>query len=610
MPMPTRDRRRAPLRRIAALAAGLTLLAALFAGPAVAHRASAKQRIRAQLLKQVKKNPRIVLRKSFLRKAGLVHFILPVTVRLRGSNNSTSASPVYDDANPNLAFADLGASLGNRTVNLGGSLPAEVEFNDQYDGGALGNVRINLLPGGQGLNSTSIPLLWNRNVSTLSGGNQTLGALGGSQLGNHQWWGPAYDGYGYTNPQTGANSIGEYNDGCGSFTGNSNLPTPLSAADSAYSLGLPGGGLGIPYFTATANPPSEADPTGSAGNALAFAAAEAAAANLPAGPAQAAAYATAASLVAGFIPVIPGVDSLTALRVSGETTPYLASTHAAIDNIGTNSDPFPTSDDPNFDPLNSGTAPNVQDTVARTAPLTIKVAPAGTEVNQTDAGIEGTRGVDGSQNIVLGKSGGQANLFGNIPGKNQAIDVTVSLEAKINTIFRGVDMDWYPPIAGEEFPPGSWQCRQAMTGWVQNYFPGVRLKGSLQISPAITKDGKLRIAKAQLSSEEPTHFAVAACLYPHAFYAAQANGSDTTATPVPVMPINEFARHAVPSVPCKSTPTDEIRTAGLGAANLSTLTSGDYSGYTTSADGSRVSVTALLGVSNVAADVLIGRNEG
>ena len=151
---------------------------------------------------------------------------------------------------------------------------------------------------------------------------------------------------------------------------------------------------------------------------------------------------------------------------------------------------------------------------------------------------------------------------------------------------------------------------------MQNYFPGVRLNGNLQISPAITKDGKLRIAKAQLFSEEKTHFAVAACLYPDRVFAAQAASSDTAAVTVPTLPINELARHQVPDgyndtlKNCKDTPTELGRTAGLGAQNLTQLTSGDYTGYSTNADGSRVSVAALLDVQNVAADILIGRNEG
>ena len=112
--------------RLVAIATACAVVFGAFAGSAVAKKVSHKQKVRAQLLKAVKKNPRVVLRKSFLKKAGLVDFILPVTVRLRGSNNSTSASPVFDDANPNNASVDLGASLGNRTVNLGGDRKSTV----------------------------------------------------------------------------------------------------------------------------------------------------------------------------------------------------------------------------------------------------------------------------------------------------------------------------------------------------------------------------------------------------------------------------------------------------------------------------------------------------
>ena len=61
----------------------------------------AKKAIRAQLRKTVKKNPGVVRRKSFLRKAALVNFKLPVTIRLRnpcttenGQNPAPNASPL------------------------------------------------------------------------------------------------------------------------------------------------------------------------------------------------------------------------------------------------------------------------------------------------------------------------------------------------------------------------------------------------------------------------------------------------------------------------------------------------------------------------------------
>ena len=57
---------------------------------------------------------------------------------------------------------------------------------------------------------------------------------------------------------------------------------------------------------------------------------------------------------------------------------------------------------------------------------------------------------------------------------------------------------------GAPWPAGLFNCREASTGYVQNYLPGIRLVGSLNIDPAITPDGKLRIAKATLASPTVT----------------------------------------------------------------------------------------------------------
>ena len=167
---------------VAALAVGL------MAGPASAktHRMSAKQKahIRAQLRKQVKKNPKIIMRRSFLKKASLVNFKLPVTIRLRGEcpAGSGGAASCPADAGPSYASntalnergtasasVDLGPSLGQRPVNLRGSLAAEVQFRDTYDGGALGNVSIEILPSNtKTLRTNSVPLLWNPDVDSQS----------------------------------------------------------------------------------------------------------------------------------------------------------------------------------------------------------------------------------------------------------------------------------------------------------------------------------------------------------------------------------------------------------------------------------------------------------
>ncbi len=81
--MPTATR----LARVVALATAVAMIFGAFAGSASAKKVSKKQKaaISKQLRKQIKKNPRVIRSKSFLRKAGLVDFRLPVTIRLRGS---------------------------------------------------------------------------------------------------------------------------------------------------------------------------------------------------------------------------------------------------------------------------------------------------------------------------------------------------------------------------------------------------------------------------------------------------------------------------------------------------------------------------------------------
>src|SRR4051794_10551083 len=292
---------------LAALSVGLVAGPAV-AKPAAASKLSAKQKaqIRAQLRKQVRKNPKAVTKKSFLKKASLVNFRLPVTIALRGGTTA---------ANPNSANIDLGASLGQREIDLGGSLAAEIVFHDSFDGGALGNVDIDIRPSStKTLQSTSIPLLWNSDVT-----------------------GVAY----------GAG-------GCQGFNGG----TPLAGAfENIYdSTG-----------TTIVNPAPFNGPTyGSPG-----------------------------------FPVVPGVDSLAAVQAS-----------KVVGNsnlVGGNPTPFPSGVSPFVSP------PSAQDTVLRTNALNLEVAPVGdVQGFVPDNGPSGDP-TQNSQDIHIGKSGGQANLFGNIP---------------------------------------------------------------------------------------------------------------------------------------------------------------------------------------------------
>jgi len=265
----------------------------------------------------------------------------------------------------------------------------------------------------------------------------------------------------------------------------------------------------------------------------------------------------------------------------------------------------------------------VKDTVLRTAPLNLQVATSG-----TTAPLAG--GPDGTQTTTFGKSGGQANLFGNIPGKSYGIDVTVSLVTQINSILRAVDPDAQRVREGAAWPAALFDCRQAITGSVPNAIPDVHLKGSLKISPAITPSGDLRIAKASLSSlaePYPTHVALAACLSPYSVLAAQnSHNTDSSSYPVPAhgsgygkyltteLPADtsSYARIGSPSNPdftaaggCDSTQTQLTKDAGFNGLALAQASNG-YSAFSTSTDGSKVSVTGDLTVNDVEADVIIG----
>jgi len=204
--------------------------------------------------------------------------------------------------------------------------------------------------------------------------------------------------------------------------------------------------------------------------------------------------------------------------------------------------------------------------------------------------------------------------------------VTVNLATRINSILRIVDQDSFgsPLITGDEYPAGIFNCRQIWTGGIQNYIPGVRLAGNLKIAPAITSDGKLRIAKATVSSlpNSETRFAVAACLAPYAGFDGEQNSSDTVTSTIPAagsytttaipastaLPADtQNARTPVPAANCNAAPTALVRDGALGTAQVQSLAPAvPADGYSVTNSGSAVSVAADLDVKNVSLDVLVG----
>jgi len=580
-----------------ALVVVTSLSIGLLAGPADArsHRMSAKQKahVRAKLRKQVKKNPKVVQRKSFLKQASLVNFTLPVTLRLRGTapvgpvNGNYCPSPATTvpcvGSNPNAASIDLGSSLGQRQIGLGGSLSGNIRFHDSYDGGALGNVDLELKPSANHkLTTTSIPLLWNTQVST------------GRYDANDLAFGD----------QTGASGCSDWKSG-GNLTaiptyGGNGTSVAFGAGSLQFAQGVLNSGAGLPgypYFhdgaAATAGDPN------------------------------------------GFLQIKPGVDV-----INNVTT---GSTPGNNNIVGPTANPFPAGVNPDYTSGNlppNTYQPTAQDTVLRTNALSLDIAGPGTSVAQDNPNGNGP---SGSQDIVIGKSGGQANLFGNIPGKSTGIDITASFSTPINSIIRMVDQDSFHTklISGGNWPAGVFNCAQVWTGSVQNYIPGVHLTGSLKIAPGLTYDGHLRIAKATVSTPsvggtpDVARFAVAACLAPESnykdAYGTLPNQTDQnhpripdpgtglasagTNPPTPggaaltsilSEPLNPDAPRGAPSDACNTAETDLVRFSALTTTVPFLAPAVPADGYNTTADGSKVSVAADLNVQNVAVDVLIG----
>lgn len=603
-------------------AAGLAFLALLISAiaPVPAHaRASAKAgagkaQIKRQLAKEVRRNPRVIRTRSFLRRAALVNFKLPITIRLRGECPAGAGGSGLCPTGPGnsglnergtaAANVDLGPSLGQRPVNLKGSLAAEVTFRDAYDGGALGNVGVEILPSStKTLTTNSVPLLWNADVDSLSSRTDANFARAAIRAGSSV--APLLTLNGWENKLQGCNEFkNEAANSARTF-----LTAGVAGSYSAlwYGSGIPGGvNGGLPGFPVI-------DPAVS-----------------PTTPAY-------------YLPLFPGIDSLDNLAygsgfpATGDPDEYLGSTP--------NPFPYPAMDPnpPSGDPAIAG---NARDVVLRTNALSLSIASPGTQVDLatgTPVSPNMLPTGQGSQNVIIGKSGGEANLFGNLPGKGYGIDVTVSLATKINSIFRVQDQDVFdtPLVSGSQYPAGIFNCRQLWSGAVQNYVPGVRLTGNLRISPAITKDGMLRIAKATVNTSQPTRVALSACLMPYRPYGqdtaapaypmtsgaggpsstpaiptqAQAFGGSPSlgSNPYGVLPYDsnqiplENTRAATPdTIPCNATPVPIVRDSSLYGSVEPQIDPSASNGYTTTATGAQATVAGEITVSALKVDIIIG----
>jgi hypothetical protein len=250
--------------------------------------------------------------------------------------------------------------------------------------------------------------------------------------------------------------------------------------------------------------------------------------------------------------------------------------------------------------------------VLRTGPLTLDVASGVVDLPTS------------SEDVNVGRSGGRANLFGspvNGLSAGNSVDVTVNLATKINSIAREVD-GAYPGAAGGAGETGGnisayFNCRQAWTGYVDNYLTGINLTGNLKIAPAITADGKLRIAKVNLSTPagKEAKVAVAACLSPYQLYAA---GKDYAALGLPADPVAPLSPSLIGGSPAAFNPLLAIESTAVGGApnvpcntsspslNRGPFNVGPIPGGVSLTNGSQVAVAGDLSVDNLSAEVLIG----
>ena len=430
--------------QVVALVTAVALVFGAFAGSASAKKMTKAQKakVRAELRKQVKKNPGAVKRQSFLSRQRLSTsscrspFVCATRARRRTAR--TRRRPRRHPVGVVCSTAELRARRARRstsarsrrptstsvrrsvrvTVAIGGALAAVVEFQDTYDGGALGNVNIKILPGNKTLTTSSVPLLWNTDITDAG----TRSDANFAQVGRAS-------GSGATRAACSAFADAADQQGCDDWTTTVGAATPPATRRSSSALGRD---VQRRCSTTLPGQPSASAPVPALPGYTVYTAGGSPNGVLPAGQ-------------------VPG------RRQPGQHPGRRRRRRQRLDRY----EPEPVPDRLGSD--DRGGTPdrldyNAADTVLRTNALSLGIAPGGVSVNMS-TGTATTPGglttAQGSQDVTLGYSGGQANLFGNIPGKNVGIDVTVNLATKINSIVRIMDQDVFKHpslIEGEDVP--------------------------------------------------------------------------------------------------------------------------------------------------------------
>jgi hypothetical protein len=140
-------------------------VAVTYTAPASAMTKAQKRKAQKVLFKKLKKNPRLIKSKKFLRKAGHVDFSLPLTVRLNPVVD-TSATPGVQEGEAksnDTVELDLSSTFGpNRShvpVKISGTVNVSARFGNPAEGDTLGDLRLTAT--GADLRTSTIPVLDN-----------------------------------------------------------------------------------------------------------------------------------------------------------------------------------------------------------------------------------------------------------------------------------------------------------------------------------------------------------------------------------------------------------------------------------------------------------------
>jgi len=537
----------------------VALLGSAFLGSSAEAKMSKAQKaaISKKLMRAVKHNPRVISKRWFLKKASIVSFTLPTTIRLLpasdqqghhkanaqttltpGGCNACSQLNVGDTSGfqpgqnvfvgvgsglnesqliksvgattinlvqglvnnhpagdtvstlpggANTASLDLGPSLGSRTIGLGGKIRAQINFNDAFDSGQVGEVKLSIPSAGSDLRSTSVPLLENPNTDDAANHKTGEAELGGFILG------PAASRAGLLMTLSLDGTPADQSATVPVDVSNSTLQSTLTTAIAAMPNPLPGGtgtigAQSIYVYVAPYVSPLVAGCTlltdGCSLGTVTFVGPRFLGENIPS-------FAKGTNDTVGVVYVHDPFDAVDGRQPqldpdgsggcgdfhgNGLPAAGLGTDADVLSNLQTSLDPGYTESagaqgvsDPNnlgpgpYGAQGTGTdAAGIGDTVLRIGPLSLQVASGTATVPGDDTG-----GSTGVKTYPIGPSGGRANLFGasvNGLSNGNSVDVTVNLSTDINTISRQVDGTFPEEIGGSNAATVSTVVGSSYTG--------------------------------------------------------------------------------------------------------------------------------------------------